>query len=120
MKEYSAGDLDRTLILQVKTSVADEMSAEGTEDWQEYEADVPCAVEYMTAGEYPANVKRVSESTVRFVMRYRDDIDPATMRIVYSETPDASPTQEQIFDIFPAKHIGARRAFTAVEAKESQ
>jgi head-tail adaptor len=119
VKDYAAGDLDRIATIQVKTSVADEMSAEGTEEWAEYAADVPCAVEYAGSREFPASVKRVAESTVRFVFRYRSDIDPATMRIVYVEDHDASPTREQVFDIFPPQHIG-RRDFTAVEAKESQ
>ena len=118
MKKYSAGDLDRTVTIQSKADTQDEMGG-SVEPWADYETGVPCAVEYAGSREFPSSVKRVAESTIRFVFRYRSDIDPANMRIVYVDDVDASPVQEQIFDIFPAQHIGERRSFTAIEAKEA-
>ncbi len=119
MKKYGAGSLDRTLKLQVKTQTMDERGSE-VEQWADYVGRVPCAAEFAGSREFPLSIKRFSESTRRFVIRYRDDIDSATMRILYEENPGLMPPAIQVFDIFPPEHIQERRSYTAIEAKETK
>lgn len=100
-------------------SSQDDHGAE-VETWEDYDADVPCAVEHAGSREFPLTVKRFAESVIRFIVRYRDDIDPATMRIKYAESPDASPIDWRYYDIKPPQHIQGRRSFTSIEGSETQ
>jgi head-tail adaptor len=69
---------------------------------------------YEPAGgrEFPAFEKRHAETTARFRIRYRNDIDvqalPATHQVLYVEDWELSPPVTRTYDIRHAQIIGRR------------
>lgn len=83
-------------------------------------SNVMCVYESVGGIEFPAAMKRNSESDARFRIRYRHDIDPrtapGTLQITYIEDHTQSPAVVRTFDI---KHVDViRRDELRIEVKE--
>lgn len=68
-------------VFQVKTETQDDYGA-AVETWANSFA-VPGLCQYVGTREFPIAHKRHSETTARFIIRYREGIDPNTHRIVH-------------------------------------
>lgn len=109
-----AGALNRLLTLQV---LADESGAKNTAgeltgEPQDDLSDLRAVFEVAGGREFPEAQKRQSESTARFRIRYRPDINvqrlPETHRAIYVEDYQASPHVLRIFNILWAAVVGRR------------
>jgi SPP1 family predicted phage head-tail adaptor len=78
-----AGKLRELVAFQFKTESQDSFGAP-VEIWTTVFEDY---AEYQGLGsrEFPLSQKRQVESTARFILRYRDDIDPALHRIQFDD-----------------------------------
>lgn len=112
-----AGKLDRLITLQLLPDPNDpdapkndfgELTSEPVDDI----VDIRAAVESVGGREFPESQKRHVETTARFRIRYRGDIDvralPATHRLTYIEDRNARPTVVRIYNITHAEIIGRR------------
>lgn len=105
-----AGKYDRRILIQIKTETQSRSGAV-TEDWEtETPLNVAAAFEALGSREFPIDQKRHSETTARFRIRYRPDIDPDSNRISYAG---------QTWNIYPPLTIG-RNVELVIEASEVQ
>jgi SPP1 family predicted phage head-tail adaptor len=101
-----SGNLREWLIFESLTVTSDEFGA-GVETWTAAFADWG---EYQGLGsrEFPLSQKRQAEATARFIIRYREGIDPATFRIRFDG---------KAWNITTPIH-DAKRSYLTIEASE--
>lgn len=86
------------------------------EEWVD-DFSVAAAFQPVGSDEFHVAWKRYAESTARFMIRFRSDINPATHRIVM--TMDwASPALNSIWDIKPPIAVAGRPFEIYIEATE--
>jgi len=101
-----AGAYDRRVVIQEKTETQSDTGAI-VETWADL-LNLAAAFEPLGSREFPVDQKRYSESTARFRLRYRSDIDNDIHRIVY---------QGKTWNIYPPLIIG-RNVELRIEASE--
>jgi SPP1 family predicted phage head-tail adaptor len=112
----NSGTLRHQLTFQAKTETQDSFGAP-VESWTDA-FTVPGAFEPLGSSEFPGVDKRYAETTARFRIRYRNDIDPDRHRIVFAMDPDASPPNESIWNIQPPLPVEGKRFELWIEASE--
>lgn len=95
-----AGRLNHEITFQFKTQAFDSLNAPIDGTWADA-FTVPAEKVSSTSREYFDVLKVNAEMTTLFRIRYKAGIDPDLHRIRFSLNPDASPSDEQIYDIFP-------------------
>lgn len=109
-----AGALDRLITLQAlpdpdgSRNDIGELIASPADDI----VDIKAAYETVGGREFPESERRHAETTARFRIRYRNDVDvqslPKTHQVTYCEDYDASPIVTRIYDIQHAEVVGRR------------
>lgn len=110
-----AGKLNRPIVFQRNTGTKDNFQNQ-RELWT---ADFEDRAEFQGLGssEFPVNWQRFSESTARFHIRFRQDIDSAVHRIVMVDDR-FSPARTSTWDIFPPQDPEGMMKELFIEAKE--
>lgn len=100
------GELRHRITLQKKVDVID---SDGftTQQWQDV-ATVWAAVENLHGREYWEAAAIQAENTVKFTIRYRQDVDQ-TMRIVF---------KKKVYNILSVDNIRYRNEFIEIKARE--
>lgn len=112
-----AGRLQHRLIFQLKTKTDDSFGSESVETWTDSFTVWGC-YEPANSKEFPGFLKRNTEATARFLIRYRDDIDPDAHRIKFAMNPGAPSPNWQYFNLYPPIPEGGKRFSLTIEASE--
>ncbi len=105
-----AGQLRHRLIFQVKTSTTENSVGTPIITWPTA-FEVWGAFEPLGSREFPAVQKRHEQTTARFRIRYRNDVDPALHRISYAG---------KAWNIHGPIDLGGRGVELHIEATETQ
>lgn len=111
-----SGRAEHFLIFQTKTTVQSsfgtlvETWADAFEWWGVFEM--------LGSREFPAAQKRFAESTARFRIRYRANIDSANYRIVMVLDRESSPITTSTWNIYPVVPARGKRFELLIEASE--
>jgi len=109
------------ITFQVKTQAFDTMNAPIDGTWATTSPpnfDVPAEKVSESSREYSDMLKKNSEMTALFRIRYQAGIDSDTYRIQFCLDPDASPPNVQTFDIDPPIDPTGRRIELLISGKE--
>lgn len=110
-----AGKLNRPIVFQRNNGTKDNMQNK-QENWV-YDFDDRANFAGLGSAEFPVNWQRFSESSARFSIRFRQDIDPALHRIVLVDDR-FSPAKTHTWDIFPPYDPDGKMRELFIEAKE--
>lgn len=114
-KKLRAGDLRHLVLFQRKTSTVDSFN-NAQENWEDDFEDW-VSMEALGSSEFNINWQRFSDSTMRFHMWFRSDIDPAEHRIVV-RNDRYSPARETIWDLKPPYDPDGHQVEMYIEAVE--
>jgi len=97
-----AGDYRHCIDFEVDANADEDKDEFGSPqpDWQT-DFEVWASYEAVGSREFPTNLKRNAEATVRFRMYRRAGVDSARHRIRFTLDPGASPPAYRYFNIFP-------------------
>lgn len=118
MKRYGlpAGSLCHKLTFQKLQKTEDSFGKESIEEWVNA-FTAYAAYEVVGSREFPTSAKRFAETTARFKVRYRPNLDSAEYRIQFFFDPDHQ-IEPQIFNIYPPEPLNGWRGGWVIEASE--
>lgn len=114
-----AGKLRHLLGFQEKTQALDALNAPKDGDWSdEFAFEVPAEQVSMQSREYADALKRNSEITILFKIRYMPGLDADKYRIVFTPDPERDPDKVQMFDIDPPIDPDGKRRELLIAGRE--
>lgn len=113
------GLMNHQVTFQLKTQAFDSMNAPIDGTWADA-FTVPAEKVSSTSREYYDALKVNSEMTALFRIRYQAGIDADLHQLIFCLDPDASPRNDQTFDIFPPIDPTGKRRELLISARETK